>query len=316
MSRPKVSVIVPVFDAERYLREALYSVARQRFTDHEVIVIDDGSTTDACEQIVAAAGKETGHRMRYVRQDNRGPAVARNRGLAEAKGELIAFLDSDDVYAPDKLALQVEIMRRVSPDCAFVTGGYERFVEGAPAETNVVLPAAFEGTIYPALLHSRRAIPWVPAAHLFRRAALAAAGGYDAALRYGEDKELVIRLARTSKVLTHRDVVFRYRVHTRSLSLSLGEPRLLADVDYLVRSLCAADPRLPHRLIRQMRRETLFSAATLVLRHTGNHARFTGLVRAAIRTGGVGASWRIWRAVGAGYAALAMQRLRRPVTHC
>ena len=152
MSRPKVSVIVPVFDAERYLREALYSVARQRFTDHEVIVIDDGSTTDACEQIVAAAGKDTGHRMRYLRQDNRGPAVARNRGLAEAKGELIAFLDSDDVYAPDKLALQVEIMRRVSSDCAFVTGGYERFVEGAPAETNVVLPAAFEGTIYPALL--------------------------------------------------------------------------------------------------------------------------------------------------------------------
>ena len=313
MSRPKVSVIVPVFDAERYLREALYSVARQRFTDHEVIVIDDGSATDACEQIVAAAGKDTGHRMRYLRQDNRGPAVARNRGLAEAKGELIAFLDSDDVYEPDKLALQVEIMRRVSPDYAFVTGGYERFVEAAPAETTVVLPARLEGTIYPALLHC--AIPWVPAAHLFRRAALAAAGGYDAGLRYGEDKELVIRLARTSKALTHRDVVFRYRVHAGSLSVSLAEPRLLADVDYLVRSLCAADPRLPHWLVRRMRRETLFSAATLVLRHTGNHARFTGLVRAAVRTGGVGASWRSWRAVGAGYAALAMRRLRRPVTH-
>jgi glycosyltransferase involved in cell wall biosynthesis len=315
MSRPKVSVIVPVFDAERYLREALDSVARQQLTDHEVIVVDDGSTTDACEHIVAAAAQDTGHRIRYLRQDNCGPAAARNRGVAEAKGEFIAFLDADDVYEPNKLALQVEIIQCMSTAYAFVSGGYERFVEGALGEPTVALPTRLEGDIYPALLDSRRAIPWVPAAHLFRRTALIDAGGYDAALRYGEDMELIIRLARSSKALMHHDVVFRYRVHARSASVTLTEARLLADVEYLTRSLCAADPRLPRRLIRQMRREALLSAAMLVLRYPGNDARFHRLVSAAIRTGGVGASWRTWRAVGAGYAGLAMKRLRRSAAH-
>lgn len=311
LSAPKVSVIVPLFNSERYLREALYSIVAQRFSDHETIVIDDGSATEACADIVADARKETSHSLRYFRQDNRGPAAARNRGLAEARGELIAFLDSDDLYEPGKLELQVEIMQRLPQDYAFVTGGYERFVHDAPTDTEVVLPPLLEGAIYPALVHPARALPWTPAAHLFRRAALVAAGGYDCALRYGEDKELLIRLARTNKAMTHREVVFRNRLHGGSVSVRIEQERLLADVAYLIRRLRAADPQLPDGLVRRMQRETLLSAATLALRHPGSHARFTTLVREAVRHGGLGASWPSWRAVGLGYAAMAMQRLRR-----
>ncbi len=313
MSRntPQVSVIVPVFNSELYLREALSSVLAQSFGALEILVIDDGSATNACQDLVAQAQRDAGREIRYVRQENRGPAAARNRGLAEARGELIAFLDSDDLYEPGKLTLQVDIMRRVPHDYAFVTGGYVRFAYDAPSDRQVVVPASLDGAIYPALLQPGGAVPWAPAAHLFRRAALAAMGGYDCALRYGEDKELLIRLARMCKGVTHREIVYRTRLHPRSVSASIEPTRLLSDTAYLIQSLRAADPRLPDRLLRQMQRQALLSAATLALRYPGNHARFASLLRAAVRHGGCGTRWLSWRAVWAGYAAMMVKRLRR-----
>jgi glycosyltransferase involved in cell wall biosynthesis len=309
-STSKVSVIVPAFNSEAHLRDALDSVVTQSFVDHEILVIDDGSATDACERIVVAARSDADQDIRYLRQENRGPAAARNLGLAEARGELIAFLDSDDLYVPSKLMLQVELIERLPHDYAFVTGGYQSFVHDTPSETKVVLPPPLAGPIYPALLHPARSIPWVPAAHLFRRTALIAAGGFDSALRYGEDKELLIRLARTSKAMTHREVVFRNRFHRGSLSVEIEHERLIADVAYLVRRLRAADPHLPDRWLTRMQRESLLSAAMSALRHPANHSRFTALVREALRHGGLGTSWPSWRAMALGYAAMAMQRLR------
>ena len=250
-------------------------------------MIDDGSATNACTRIVADARQEMGRQMRYVRQANRGPAAARNRGLAEACGELVAFLDSDDLYEPSKLALQVDIMRRLPHDYAFVTGGYLRFADDAPNDTQTVLPRLQEGTLYPALLGPGGGLPWAPAAHLFRRAALETVGGYDSALRYGEDKELLIRLARTHKGVTHREVVYRKRSRHDSVSASIAPAALIADTAHLIRRLRAADPLLPDRLLRRVQQEALLSAASVTLRYPGNHARFARLVRAAVRHGGL-----------------------------
>jgi glycosyltransferase involved in cell wall biosynthesis len=313
-STPKVSVIVPVLDAEPYLREALDSIVRQEFRDHEILVIDDGSATDVCESIVLTARRNTMQEIRYLRQEHQGPAAARNRGLGEARGEFVAFLDSDDLYVPDKLAIQTGLLQRLPPDYAFVTGGYESFAQETPTDTTVVLPPLLEGRIYPALLQPARSIPWVPAAHLFRRAALTTVGGYDSALRFGEDKDLLIRLARTSKAKTHREVVFRHRLHRRSLSVEIEPERLIADVASLIRRLRAADPKLPLRLLRRMQRESLLNAATLAARTPGTRARVGRLVREAMRHGGPGASWRSWRAIGLGYAALATDWLCRSRT--
>lgn len=307
---PEVSVVVPVFNSELHLREALDSIMKQGFRDFEVIVVDDGSETDACEEIVVEAQKDSSGTIRYLRQENRGPATARNRGVAKSDGELIAFLDSDDVYTTDKLMFQVEMMRGLPQEYAFVTGGYERFVDGAPRDAQVVLPALMEGEIYPALLNPGAAIPWAPAAHLIRRVALATVGGYDCALRYGEDKELLIRLARTFKGKTHRDVVFSKRLHGSSASLRIDQTRLLADVSYLVRSLGAADPQLPDRVLKRMHQETLLAAATLALAQPGNHARFVGLVKEAVRHDGLAAGWSNWKGVLSEYAAMVAKRLR------
>ena len=96
-----ISCVVAVFNGERYLAEALESILAQTYGALDVIVIDDGST-DGTPDVVASFAR----RVRSVRQRNAGPAAARNRGVAEARGELIAFLDADDLWHPDKLARQ------------------------------------------------------------------------------------------------------------------------------------------------------------------------------------------------------------------
>jgi glycosyltransferase involved in cell wall biosynthesis len=97
-----VSCIVPVFNAERYLAEALDSILSQTYQPVEVIVVDDGST-DGTAQVAAGYGE----RITYLYQENSGPAAARNKGIDAAQGEFVAFLDADDVWHEEKLARQM-----------------------------------------------------------------------------------------------------------------------------------------------------------------------------------------------------------------
>src|SRR5262245_57535681 len=99
---PEVSVIIPAYNAGRTISAALQSVFAQTFRDFEVIVVDDGSTDDTAARVA-----EWSKAIHYVRQRNRGPAHARNEGVARAKGRLIAFLDADDIWFPRKLQRQV-----------------------------------------------------------------------------------------------------------------------------------------------------------------------------------------------------------------
>lgn len=102
MPTPMVSCIVPVFNGERYLREALDSILAQSHQGLDVLVVDDGSTDGS-----AAVAQSYGDRIRYLHQANAGPAAARNLGLEAARGEFVAFLDADDRWHPEKLALQL-----------------------------------------------------------------------------------------------------------------------------------------------------------------------------------------------------------------
>src|SRR5438874_1624069 len=106
MSRPLVSVVIPTYNSAHYIGEAVQSVLAQTYTNFEVIVVDDGSTDDTRERLESVAG-----RIRYLYQPNGGVSKARNRGIQEARGELIAFLDGDDEWLPEKLAKQLAYMR-------------------------------------------------------------------------------------------------------------------------------------------------------------------------------------------------------------
>lgn len=99
---PRVSIIVPTYNRARVVGRALDSILSQTYTDYEILVVDDGSKDDT-----RAALEPYMDRIRYIHQENQGASAARNRGLQEAQGEIIAFLDSDDAWYPEKLAKQI-----------------------------------------------------------------------------------------------------------------------------------------------------------------------------------------------------------------
>jgi glycosyltransferase involved in cell wall biosynthesis len=106
---PLVSAIIPTYNRSNIVCEAVESVLQQTYTNIEVIVVDDGSTDDTQARL-----RPYGNRIRVVAQENVGPAAARNHGIAVSQGELIAFLDSDDIWLPTKIARQVSLLGQVS----------------------------------------------------------------------------------------------------------------------------------------------------------------------------------------------------------
>ncbi len=116
-----ISVIIPVYNREHYVAEAIRSVLNQSYPAAEILVIDDGSTDQSSEIIQSFPSP-----VQYHRQANRGAAAARNRGVALAKGEFLAFLDSDDRWRPDKLALQMAEFAN-NPDLAIAFGHVQQF---------------------------------------------------------------------------------------------------------------------------------------------------------------------------------------------
>src|SRR5262245_30053928 len=116
MSRPAVSIIVPTYNRAELLRLALDSLVRQTDRDFETIIVDDGSTED-----ISTVAEEHSVRPRVIRQSRSGPAGARNRGVAEAAADLIAFLDSDDEWLPSKLQRYRDAMT-AQPDVAIWYG--------------------------------------------------------------------------------------------------------------------------------------------------------------------------------------------------
>jgi glycosyltransferase involved in cell wall biosynthesis len=117
-----VSVVIPAYNATRFIKHTLDSVLAQTYTDYEIIVVDDGSADNTGEIV-----KSYGNKVRYVYQANAGTTAARNTGIKVAKGEWIAFLDHDDEWLPEKLATQAEFLKKY-PQLVWITGNYYRCV--------------------------------------------------------------------------------------------------------------------------------------------------------------------------------------------
>jgi glycosyltransferase involved in cell wall biosynthesis len=173
-----VSVITPCYNGSRYLEETLRSAVGQSRPPLEVIVVDDGSSDES-----AAIAERFGPPVRVVRQANQGESVARNRGLAEARGTHVLFLDADDLLAPEALARLTEAVRD-QPD-AVALMGCAWFTTG-PASPHTVRHLRHEG-FYPDIIESNFGPPncW-----LTPRAVVQAAGGFCEAMRWFEDWDL------------------------------------------------------------------------------------------------------------------------------
>lgn len=185
-----VSVLIPTYNRKAYLREAIDSVLAQTYTDYEIIVVDDGSTDGTGEALAAAYGEQ----IRYVRQDNQGESVARNRGLELAQGEYVALLDSDDLWLPEKLARQ---MTAIETDAkvglvfcqSWIIDGEGRRVHDIPHGTHL---RNGKLTLEGLCLHNRIS---GPSTTLIRRAVLNHIGGFDPDIHFGEDWDLWLRIA-------------------------------------------------------------------------------------------------------------------------
>jgi glycosyltransferase involved in cell wall biosynthesis len=199
VSAPLVSCIVPVFNGERYLAEAIESILAQGHRPLEVIVVDDGSTDTTPE-----VARSFGDAVRYLRQDNAGCAAARNRGIEVARGEYIAFQDADDVWSRDKLSRQLARFA-ARPELDYCVTHVQNFwVAELEAEAERLRD------------HPRaRALPgYVAQALLARRSLFASVGGFDPAVRLAESIDWFMRADRSGAVseLLPEVLVFR-RLH-------------------------------------------------------------------------------------------------------
>ena len=202
---PSLSVIMPVYNAGRFLREALESIRRQNYSPLEMIVVDDGST-DETPDIIAAYGKW----IRYLRQENKGPAAARNRGLELAGGELIGFLDADDLWPEGKLTLQVG--RLINDAGIDIVLGRIQYVK-LPGAADIDIPfESQENTLTGIHL----------GCGVYRRGVFDKVGLLDEGLRVSHDQDWFLRAREIGIPMTIlKETTLIYRIHGTNLTHNL-----------------------------------------------------------------------------------------------
>ena len=229
-STVRVSVIIPLYNKGPWLRRAVVSVLQQSFTNFEVIVVDDGSTDQGTLEL---AGYDD-QRLRTVTQANLGPGAARNRGIAEARGELLAFLDADDEWLPNYLRDSVHLLDEVGDDVAAISSGYFEYPSGISRERMWKARGLTEGKfritpVTPPLEAVYRLAYMSPCTTVVRAETLRKYGGFYSQDRctYGEDASLWLKVLLNEKVLFHLDPLAVFHTDASQLSKNLEEVRPL-----------------------------------------------------------------------------------------
>ena len=211
--RPLVSVIIPAYNAAGFIGETLTSVFGQTYSNYEVIVVNDGSPdTDELKKVLAPFRD----RLIYLEQENKGPSAARNNAIGKARGEFVAFLDSDDAWLPNYLEEQIKLIRERGFDMVYSDAWLfgdsplsgRRFMECAPS----IRPVTFESL----LLYQTSVIT---SGTVVRRQSVIDAGLFDERFIRCEDFDLWIRLAhRGARIGFQEQVLARHRAHGASLA--------------------------------------------------------------------------------------------------
>lgn len=276
---PVVSVVLSTYNRLPLLRESVDSVIGQTFDDWELIVVDDGSTDDTRAYLETIDDP----RIRSVGLENSGVTSARNAGLRLARGEWVAFHDSDDLWLPEKLEWQ---LRRVAaqPTCRWSYTGYS-FIDtnGTPLpERSNLLPLPVSGHILEPLLRFEvsTAVPTM----LVQRSLIEEIGGFDATMLFLSDYDFILRLAARSEVCALAETLTLVREHPGRTTARLRPADLHADQARSFRNAAeaAASGRIRALCLRQCAVQLARQAASLS--REGSHgAAFAALVR-AVRT--------------------------------
>jgi glycosyltransferase involved in cell wall biosynthesis len=229
---PLVSVIIPAFNAAGHIVAALESVFAQSFTDYEVILVNDGSPdTEQLEQAIQPYVS----RIAYLAQENRGPSAARNLGIRHARGEWLAFLDSDDAWLPHYLAEQLGFLRSgPALDMVYCDATLEGDTNAAGKTFMHLCPSTGPVTFESLLVEQTQVIT---SGTVVRRRRVMAAGLFDEEIRCSEDHDLWLRVSHAGgKIAYQRTVLLRRTVRSDSQgsapgSLLAGEIQSLRKLD-------------------------------------------------------------------------------------
>lgn len=202
----KVSVIIPVYNGEKYIRNAIDSVINQTYRNFEIVVANDGSTDNTVEIL-----KEYGDKIRWKSQENKGPASAKKFGTSMAKGEYLAYLDSDDMFLPDKLKQQVDYLDK-HPEVGLVYSGYYQVDEKGE------IVKLISCNKKKALLIQQNYVP--TSGVMCRRECIDNVGVFDEDLGSNYDWDMWLRISEKYPIHCISKPLFKYRVHGENISLT------------------------------------------------------------------------------------------------
>ncbi len=244
IAKSLVSVIIPTYNREEYIGEAIQSVLGQTFTDFEIIIIDDGST-DKTADVVKSLSDD---RVRYIYQENRGRSNARNHGLKIAAGRYIAFLDSDDLYLPDKLELQVAYLD-THPEVGMVyTSAYCINAEGVLLSESY--RACVSGWIYNNIAFYVPVTVTLPTV-MARREVFDRVGGFDEEMERFEDTDMWRRISKVFPIGAISDFTCKLRTHGGN-ALSEQAPRVIeAAVVHYIEKVFSEDHSIDIMILRK-----------------------------------------------------------------
>lgn len=197
---PLISSIIPTFNSKQFLSDAVESILRQNYHPMEIIIVDDGST-DGTAKLQNSFGKQ----IRYIYQENRGPASARNTGIAAANGLFLAFLDSDDVWPSNKLNKKIDALVQ-DPNLDIVIGRTKCFESGSELSNKIITE---QSAVISVQLGSA----------LFRKSVFDRVGLFNDQLRYSEDQDWFLRAREKGiNMLVMDEITLYHRRHKLNMT--------------------------------------------------------------------------------------------------
>jgi glycosyltransferase involved in cell wall biosynthesis len=235
---PKITVIIPTYNRGAFICDAIDSVLSQTFQDFELIIVDDGSTDNTAVLISAYADS----RLRYLTQENKGRSNARNRALAVAQGEYIAFLDSDDMYLPDKLRVQTSFMDS-HPDVGMIYTS-ALCVDEEGRDLNFTYVASVSGYIYRYIAFFQPVTITLPTV-MVRRAVFDRVGGFDEQMSRFEDTDMWRRISKLFRICAMPIETCKLRTHADNSLASQNPASILQAIAYYCTKIRREDSDQP-----------------------------------------------------------------------
>ncbi len=247
MSTPKIDVVMPVYNAEAYVGDAVRSILHQSFADFRLLCVDDGSTDRSGKILQELAAEDP--RIEIIHQENHGLVGALNNGLSACTAPLVARMDADDISMPERFARQVDFLGHNADVVAVGTSILEIDSDGAPLAVQHFSSEHEEIDAGMLQIRTGMAHPTV----MMRREAVQAVGGYRAEYEWVEDLDLWLRLAEQGRLANLPEVLLCYRQHASSGSWSVGRIRRQRTIALMEATYARRGLSLPERLLERCR---------------------------------------------------------------